>query len=98
MPHIVSDDEDGGSISYNQNVPDILDHTHNCYYAAPTSSTSSLESTQQGSTVARTRQELMFEVEDTIEKLIRSIALGETIRLPFTCRNSATTKTQASRT
>lgn len=96
MPHIILDDDD--NTNYNdKGLPDILDHTHNYYCNAP-SSTSSLESissTQQGSTVAKTRQELMSEIEDTIEQLINSISLGESIKLPFTCRsNTITAKPQ----
>lgn len=93
MPHILLDDEDEDTTVYNKNVSDILDHTHNYQYTAPFISSSSSDSIssseqQQGSTVAKTRQELMYEIEDTIEQLISSIALGESIRLFYTRRNS----------
>lgn len=79
MPHIYLDDEEQEN-SFPK--PHILDHTTS-YYSQEKPVTNT-----QNSTVARSRQELMSDIQDTIENLITSIALGEPIKLPITIRKS----------
>ncbi|KAI9359025.1 Spo11/DNA topoisomerase VI subunit A [Pilaira anomala] len=79
MPHIYLDDEEQEN-SFPK--PHILDHTTSYY------SQEKLVTNTQNSTVARSRQELMSDIQDTIENLITSIALGEPVKLPITIRKS----------
>jgi predicted RNase H-like HicB family nuclease len=52
-----------------------------------TSTPSSINSSStQGSTIAKSRQELMSNIEETIENIFTSISLGEPIKLPFYTR------------
>ncbi|KAI7887784.1 Spo11/DNA topoisomerase VI subunit A [Mucor mucedo] len=86
MPHIILDDDGEDTQTYSTNVSDILDHTHHYPYTAPSISSSasdSISSTppQQASTVAKTREEVMKEIQNTIEQMVTCIALGEPIRL-----------------
>lgn len=98
MPHFIVESDDVSSMFSNQSSDstDILDHTQNYQHitttTASTASSSTLSSLNssvltQGSTIAKSRQELMNDIEQTIQSIITSISLGEPIKLPFYTRN-----------
>lgn len=63
-------------------VLDILDHRCETPMAS-----------QQGSTIEKSREVLMSDIEKTIEQLVTSVLVGEPIKLPLVVRK-LTTSTQ----
>lgn len=58
----------------------------NATTAISTTSSSSPSSSSLSSTVEKSRETLMSEIEDTIEQMFASIAIGELCKLPMTSK------------
>lgn len=80
--------DDSSSSQYR--VPDILDHHTQPLFDTQRTTISS----QQRSTVEKSREELMADIEKTIEQLVMSILVGEPIKLPLVVRKLTTSTGQ----
>ncbi|CEP15560.1 hypothetical protein [Parasitella parasitica] len=98
-------DNDDDSIPSSISVPDILDHevsssilplsalfTHQTDSNVPNDPTRTAPSLS--STVEKSREALMSEIEDTIEQVFASIAIGESFKLPIKCRPASIRQNQ----
>lgn len=90
MPHIYLDfeeeeEEDETCTTVQEQPRHILDHTTPTCIAEATP-------INQNSTVAKSRQELMSNIQDTIEQVITCIALGEPIKLSIITRSNTSSQ------
>lgn len=90
MPHIYLDFEEEDleeetCTTVQEQQQHILDHTTPACVAEATP-------INQNSTVAKSRQELMSNIQDTIEQVITCIALGETIKLSIITRSNTSSQ------
>lgn len=102
MPTLFNEEENGHS--YSSNILDhTQSHPLNSsslvsFSSSPSSSFASTPSSStisgsypstQGSTFAKSREELMADIEKTIEQIIVSISLGEPVQLPIYTRSTS---------
>lgn len=85
----VPDEDDCDILQYH--VPDILSH----HYSYDTELTNAEDATmpsqqQEGSTIEKSREVLMSDIEKTIEQLVTSILVGEPMKLPLHVRKLTT--------
>jgi hypothetical protein len=90
-----SDSSSSISSSFQYRVPDILDHhlpvdTYDSSIVVPSSSNTTLSSTR--STVEKSRESIMLDIEEIFAQMIASISVGEPITLTLLNRKPSNTQ------